>query len=107
MEILPDMIEVVERPVKLCSCSMNHLRQDPHPGVNILGGGTAVGKAQVVFAFGRVHEEALTCRQRYPFLKRQPFYVSRKDLLWQSEPDEKAAHGVGPLHISRHVPAQR
>src|SRR2546421_12920224 len=85
---------------------MNHLRQNAYPGINIIGGGTAVGKAQVVFAIGRMHEETLTCRQQNPFLERQALYVLRKDLLRQTEPDEKAARGVGPSHIRRHVLAQ-
>src|SRR2546421_10195178 len=85
---------------------MNHLRQNAYPGVNIVGGGTAVGKAHVVFTIGRMHEKTLTCRQRKPFLEGQALYVLRKDLLWQTEPDEKAASRVGPPQIRRHVPAQ-
>jgi len=60
---------------------MNRLRQNAYPGVNIVGGGTAVGKAQVVFAIGRMHEKTLTCRQRNSFLESQALYVLRKDLL--------------------------
>src|SRR6266700_159089 len=85
---------------------MNYLRQNAYPGVNIVGDGTAVGKAQVVFAFGRMHEKTLTCRQRYSFLESQALYFLRKDLLWQTEPDEKAARRVGPPHIRRHILAQ-
>src|SRR5712691_1748128 len=85
---------------------MNHLRQNAYPGINIVGGGTAVGKAYVVFTIGRMHEKTLTCRQRNSFLERQALYVLRKDLLWQTEPDEKAARRVGPPDIRRHVLAQ-
>src|SRR6266700_3234468 len=85
---------------------MNHLRQNAYPSVNIVGGGTAEGKAQVVFTIGRMHEKTLTCRQRNSFLEGQALYVLRKDLLWQTEPDEKAARRVGPPHIRRHVLAQ-
>ena len=85
---------------------MNYLRQNAYSSVNIVGGGTAVGKAQVVFTIGRMHEETLTCRQRNSFLEGQALYVLRKDLLWQTEPDKKAARRVGPSHIRRHVLAQ-
>src|SRR5947208_14403823 len=85
---------------------MNRLRQNAYPGVNIVGGGTAVGKAHVVFTFGRMHEKTLTCRQRNSFLESQALYVLRKDLLWQAEPDKNAASRVGPPHIRSHVLAQ-
>ena len=85
---------------------MNRLRQNAYPGVNIVGSGTAVSKAHVVFTIGRMHEKTLTCRQRNSFLEGQALYVLRKDLLWQTEPDKKAARRVGPPHIRRHVLAQ-
>ena len=48
------------------TCSPNNLPQYAYPSVDIIGHGTTVGKAQVMFAIGRIHEEALACRQRYP-----------------------------------------
>ena len=85
---------------------MNNLRQNVYPGVNLVGRGITVGKAQVVLAIRGIHEESLTCHQRYPFLKRLALYVLSKDILRQTEPDEKATRRVCPPHIGRHVPAQ-
>jgi hypothetical protein len=59
----------------------NHLRQNAYRSINLIGGGKTEGKAQVVRAIGRIDEEPFTCRQQYPFLERQAFYVLSKNML--------------------------
>src|SRR5947209_7903155 len=58
--------------------TLNNLRQNAYPCVNVVGQGKTVGKAQVVLTSGRIHEEALTGGQRYTFLERQTLYVLSK-----------------------------
>src|SRR5205807_2705279 len=47
--------------LRLLPCSLNNLRQNPYPRLNLLGLGTTVSKAQVMFTITRIYKEPLTC----------------------------------------------
>src|SRR5947208_1200051 len=90
----------------LYPCSLNNLAQNPYPRLNVLGLSTTKSKAQVMFTITRIHKEPFTCRHQYPFLQRKELYFLSKDILRQTEPDEKAAPRACPLRIRRHILAQ-
>src|SRR6266699_1153425 len=90
----------------LSPCSLNNLRQNPNPSLNLIGLSTTVSKAQVMFPIARIYKEPFTCRHQYTLLQRKTLYFLSKDILRQTEPDEKATRWACPLRIRRHILAQ-
>src|SRR5947207_9283477 len=87
----------------LLPCFFNNLCQNPDSGLNVLRLSTTVSKAQVMFPITRIHKEPFTCRYQYTFLQRNTLYFLSKDILWQTEPDEKADQRACPLRIRWHI----
>src|SRR5205807_7652327 len=80
-------------------CFFNNLRQNSDTGLDLLGPGTTISKAQVMFPIARIDKKPFTYRHQYTFLLCKTLYILSKDMLWQTEPDEKATFWACPLCI--------
>src|SRR5947209_2969499 len=87
-------------------CFFNNLRRNPDTGLDLLGSGTTIRKAQVMLPFGRIDKKPFTYRHQYTFLLCKTLYILSKDMLRQTEPDEKATSWSCPLRIKWHILAQ-